>query len=406
MVDRRHLLLLACLSIALPATGARAADLAVSNNNIFRVNGPASASVNTYDNVSVTTGGSILVQIVQFRTSDSYNLPVVKDADQGALVINGNLTLNSGALSVASGFHTANYGTDPEDKDIADISPKGASLTFKSATAAVSMTSATLSVDGTLGGSPASHAPTLSMDDSALSVSGKATFKTINASNSTIDIGAGRFTFDRNGSIAETYGVYGGSLTATQVDLTHTDLNIQVGTFKITEGLTIDSGSVSLAGGILDATGKNIALTGVDFTSVAAAEPYSNPFNAGGFTPAPTIAGTDGNVFVFRSTIKGAAFALADTAMGLAYTDMTATGAVRVGILYDMVRKNPDLTATLPNTASYPIETDALKPFGVEADAELGFRIASRVDLSARYTGQWRSSYENHSGQITLKVRF
>ena len=332
MVNRRRFLFIACLSIALPAASARAADdLTVKNGNIFRVSGNASSTVNRYENVSITTGGSILVQIVQSRTVDAYQLPVVQPADQGELEINGNLSLNNGLLHIHTGYSTANYSTEPETKNITHVSPAGGSVEFRSSTSAVSLVSSTLQVDGVLKGSTTLNAPTLAMDDSILTVNGTATFKAIAATNSIVNVGANAYTLykmaDSEGNREETYGVWGGHLTGTQVDLQNTDLNLAIGTLKVNDGLNITSGNVSLQGGMLDAAGKDVALTHVNLTSSALAVPYSNPFNAGGFLPAPTTGGDDGNMFIFLSTIKGANFTLTDTTMDLAHTILTATGA-------------------------------------------------------------------------------
>ena len=54
----------------------------------------------------------------------------------------------------------------------------------------------------------------------------------------------------------------------------------------------------------------------------------------------------------------------------------------------------------------YTITAERLDELGVELGAEVGLRIANRVDIALSYLGMFRKDYTNHTGFANLRYRF
>lgn len=97
---------------------------------------------------------------------------------------------------------------------------------------------------------------------------------------------------------------------------------------------------------------------------------------------------------------------------GLHYTADYKMGPVifypdlHAAITYDFVSDELSATSSLAGSNPYTITAERLDELGVELGAEVGLRIANRVDIALSYLGMFRKDYTNHTGFANLRYRF
>ena len=97
---------------------------------------------------------------------------------------------------------------------------------------------------------------------------------------------------------------------------------------------------------------------------------------------------------------------------GLHYTADYKMGPVifypdlHAAVTYDFVSDELSATSSLAGSNPYTITAERLDELGVELGAEVGLRIANRVDIALSYLGMFRKDYTNHTGFANLRYRF
>ena len=98
--------------------------------------------------------------------------------------------------------------------------------------------------------------------------------------------------------------------------------------------------------------------------------------------------------------------------LGAHYTADYKMGSVifypdlRAAVTYDFVSDEMRNAVSLAGGTPYYITAERLDEFGVELGAEIGLRIANRMDVALSYLGMFRKDYTNHTGLANLKFRF
>ena len=92
----------------------------------------------------------------------------------------------------------------------------------------------------------------------------------------------------------------------------------------------------------------------------------------------------------------------ADYKMGpvIFYPDLHAA------VTYDFVSDELSTVSSLAGSNPYTITPERLDELGIELGAEVGLRIANRVDIALSYLGMFRKDYTNHTGFANLRYRF
>lgn len=92
----------------------------------------------------------------------------------------------------------------------------------------------------------------------------------------------------------------------------------------------------------------------------------------------------------------------ADYKMGnvIFYPDLHAA------VTYDFVSDELSAQSSLAGSTPYAITAERLDELGIELGAEVGLKIANRVDIALSYLGMFRKDYTNHSGFANLRYRF
>lgn len=97
---------------------------------------------------------------------------------------------------------------------------------------------------------------------------------------------------------------------------------------------------------------------------------------------------------------------------GLHYTADYKMGPVifypdlHAAVTYDFVSDELSTQSSLAGSKPYTITAERLDELGVELGAEVGLRIANRVDVALSYLGMFRKDYTNHTGFANLKYKF
>ena len=77
---------------------------------------------------------------------------------------------------------------------------------------------------------------------------------------------------------------------------------------------------------------------------------------------------------------------------------------LKAAVSYDFARSNQNRTAVLPNGASYVVETEKDKRFGVEAGAGFLFGFEKIGSLSLMYDGMFQGKLQSHSVLLNMKI--
>ena len=77
---------------------------------------------------------------------------------------------------------------------------------------------------------------------------------------------------------------------------------------------------------------------------------------------------------------------------------------LKAAVSYDFARSNQNRTAVLPNGASYVVETEKDKRFGVEAGAGFSFDFEKIGSLSLMYDGMFQGKLQSHSVLLNMKI--
>lgn len=77
---------------------------------------------------------------------------------------------------------------------------------------------------------------------------------------------------------------------------------------------------------------------------------------------------------------------------------------LKAAVSYDFARSNQNRTAVLPNGASYVVETEKDKRFGVEAGAGFSFGFEKIGSLSLMYDGMFQGKLHSHSVLLNMKI--
>ena len=77
---------------------------------------------------------------------------------------------------------------------------------------------------------------------------------------------------------------------------------------------------------------------------------------------------------------------------------------LKAAVTYDFARSNQNRTALLPNGASYVVETEKDKRFGVEAGAGFSLNFGNSGSLSLLYDGLFQGKLQSHSAILNLKI--
>ena len=77
---------------------------------------------------------------------------------------------------------------------------------------------------------------------------------------------------------------------------------------------------------------------------------------------------------------------------------------LKAAVSYDFARSNQNRTAVLPNGASYVVETEKDKRFGVEAGAGFSFGFEKIGSLSLMYDGRFQGKLQSHSVLLNMKI--
>ena len=77
---------------------------------------------------------------------------------------------------------------------------------------------------------------------------------------------------------------------------------------------------------------------------------------------------------------------------------------LKAAVSYDFARSNQNRTALLPNGASYVVETEKDKRFGVEAGAGFSFDFEKIGGLSLMYDGMFQGKLQSHSVLLNMKI--
>lgn len=77
---------------------------------------------------------------------------------------------------------------------------------------------------------------------------------------------------------------------------------------------------------------------------------------------------------------------------------------LKAAVSYDFARSNQNRNAVLPNGASYVVETEKDKRFGVEAGAGFSFGFEKIGSLSLMYDGMFQGKLQSHSVLLNMKI--
>lgn len=77
---------------------------------------------------------------------------------------------------------------------------------------------------------------------------------------------------------------------------------------------------------------------------------------------------------------------------------------LKAAVTYDFARSNQNRTVLLPNSASYVVETEKDKRFGVEAGAGFSLNFGNSGSLSLLYDGSFQGKLQSHSAILNLKI--
>lgn len=77
---------------------------------------------------------------------------------------------------------------------------------------------------------------------------------------------------------------------------------------------------------------------------------------------------------------------------------------LKAAVSYDFARSNQNRTVALPNGASYVVETEKDKRFGVEAGAGFSFGFEKIGSLSLMYDGMFQGKLQSHSVLLNMKI--
>ena len=78
---------------------------------------------------------------------------------------------------------------------------------------------------------------------------------------------------------------------------------------------------------------------------------------------------------------------------------------LKLAATYDLKRDNGGSSVRLANGASYQVEGESLKRFGVETGAKIGMTI-DNIDVSLSYEGRFKKDYQDHTGMINFRYNF
>lgn len=78
----------------------------------------------------------------------------------------------------------------------------------------------------------------------------------------------------------------------------------------------------------------------------------------------------------------------------------------RLALTYDIVSDKDNALVGLQNGASYFVEGERLKRFGVETGAGIVVDVNDKLETRVGYEGKFRDNYTDHSGVLNLKYKF
>ena len=78
----------------------------------------------------------------------------------------------------------------------------------------------------------------------------------------------------------------------------------------------------------------------------------------------------------------------------------------RLALTYDIVSDKDNAQVGLQNGASYFVEGERLKRFGVETGAGIVIDVNDKLETRVGYEGKFRDNYTDHSGVLNLKYKF
>lgn len=78
----------------------------------------------------------------------------------------------------------------------------------------------------------------------------------------------------------------------------------------------------------------------------------------------------------------------------------------RLALTYDIVSDKDNALVGLQNGASYFVEGERLKRFGVETGAGIVIDVNDKLETRVGYEGKFRDNYTDHSGVLNLKYKF
>lgn len=78
----------------------------------------------------------------------------------------------------------------------------------------------------------------------------------------------------------------------------------------------------------------------------------------------------------------------------------------RLALTYDIVSDKDNAFVSLPNGASYMVDGERLKRFGVETGAGIVIDVNDKLETRVGYEGKFRDNYTDHSGVLNLKYKF
>ncbi len=79
---------------------------------------------------------------------------------------------------------------------------------------------------------------------------------------------------------------------------------------------------------------------------------------------------------------------------------------LKAAAAYDFERSNNDIAVLLPNGATYTVDGEKTKRFGVETGAGLTVYFGKDAVASLSYDGKFKKDYQDHTGMVNLKIKF
>ena len=79
---------------------------------------------------------------------------------------------------------------------------------------------------------------------------------------------------------------------------------------------------------------------------------------------------------------------------------------LKAAAAYDFERSNNDIDVLLPNGATYTVDGEKTKRFGVETGAGLTVYFGKDAVASLSYDGKFKKDYRDHTGMLSLKLMF